>query len=192
MSHAMPKSGPRSQRGAAAVEFALGAMLFFTFVFGVIELARALYAYSTLVEVTRRAARAAAMADFSNANALDKVRHVAMFGDVGGMPLRVNLREEHLAIDYLNGELERVNPMPACPEQNIINCNLDPDGASCIRFVRVRLCKEGAAVDCARVDYVPLTGTNFFPGAPLQFPTFATITPVATLGHRPGVAGNCL
>lgn len=193
MSHSMPKLRLRSQAGVAAVEFALCAMIFFTFVFGVIELARALYAYSTMVEVTRRAARGAAFADFSNAGALAGVRRVAMFGDVpGGMPLRGNLREEQLAIDYLNGGLERVNPMPACPEQNIINCNQDPDGASCIRFVRVRLCSEGGGADCSRVPYEPIVSANFFPGAPLHFPTFATVTPVATLGHQPGVAGNCL
>lgn len=192
MSHSTPKPRLRSQTGAAAVEFALGAMVFFTFVFGVLELARALYAYSTMVEVTRRAARGAAMADFSSPGALAAVRHVAMFGSVGGMPLRGNLNEGQLAVDYLNGELERVDPMPACPEQNIINCNQDPDGASCIRFVRVRLCSEGGGAQCSRVPYEPIIGANFFPGAPLHFPTFATVTPVATLGHQPGVAGNCL
>ncbi|SHH40781.1 TadE family protein [Massilia sp. CF038] len=193
MRHFTPKSSPRSQFGVAAVEFALGSMLFFTFVFGVLELARALYAYSTMVEVTRRAARAAAFTDFSNAGALDGVRRVAMFGDIpGGMPLRGNLQEQHLAIDYLNGTLEQVSPMPACPEQNIINCNQDPEGASCIRFVRVRLCYQGSGPDCSRVEYVPIIGANFFPGAPLHFPSFATVTPVATLGYQPGVAGNCL
>ena len=53
----------RRQRGVAAVEFALGSLLFFTFVFGVIELARALYVYSTMVEVTRRAAAIGTDAD---------------------------------------------------------------------------------------------------------------------------------
>jgi hypothetical protein len=183
----------RAQCGAAAVEFALGSMLFFTFVFGVIELARALYAYSTMVEVTRRAARGAALADFSSSTDLANVRHIAMFGQIpGGMPLRGNLHSDQLAIDYLNGDMQRVEPMPACPAQNIINCNQDPDGASCIRFVRVRLCSEGGGTSCSRVDYVPIISANFFPGAPLQFPTFATVTPVATLGHQPGVAGNCL
>jgi hypothetical protein len=108
------------------------------------------------------------------------------------MPLRGNLREEHLAIDYLDGRLEPVSPMPSCPGQNIINCNQDPDGPSCIRFVRVRLCSDGGSAGCARVNYVPMIGANFFPGAPLHFPTFATVTPVATLGHQPGVAGNCM
>ena len=43
----------------------------------------------------------------------------------------------------------------------------------------------------AAVDYVPIVSANAFPGAPLQYPTFATVTPVATLGHQPGAAGHC-
>lgn len=181
------------QRGVAAVEFALGAMLFFIFVFGVIELARALYMWGTMIEVTRRTARLAAHADFSNGGALAAARAKAMFGELpGGMPLRGNLSDANLSIDYLNGNLERIDPLPACPAQNIINCNTDPEGASCIRFVRVRVCVEGGGASCTKVPYVPIISANFFPGAPLHYPTFATVTPVATLGHQPGVAGNCL
>jgi hypothetical protein len=176
----------------AAVEFALTAMFFFIFVFGVIELARALYMWGTMVEVTRRAARGAAYADFSDPAMLDTVRNKAMLADLtGGLPLRGNVSPSNLAIDYLNGSLQRVDPLPACPEENIINCNTDPDGASCIRFVRVRLCVESAGATCTRVNYDPLISANFFPGAPLQYPTFATVTPAATLGHQPGVAGHC-
>lgn len=192
MSHPASTKRPRSQRGVAAVEFALGAMLFFTFVFGVIELARALYMWGTLIEVSRRTARVAAFSDFSNGALMAEVRHRAIFGDLpGGMPLRGNVSEDNLAIDYLNGRLQRVDPLPACPEQNIINCNADPEGGACIRFVRVRLCVEGGGGSCTRVDYVPIISANFFPGAPLLYPTFATITPAGTLGYQPGVASNC-
>lgn len=193
MNHPATRTGLRAQCGVAAVEFALGAMLFFTFVFGVIELARALYMWSTMIEVTRRAARGASMADFSDPGVLGAVRGRAMFAELpGGLPLRGNLTEANLSIDYLNGSLERVSPVPACPEQNIVNCNTDPDGASCIRFVRVRLCVESGSADCTRVDYDPIISANFFPGAPLKYPTFATVTPVATLGHQPGAAGQCM
>lgn len=182
----------RAQRGATAVEFAVTALVFFTFVFGVIELARALYMWSTLVEVTRRAARGAATVDFSSPAALAAVKHKAIFADLpGGMPLRGNLTEHNLSIDYLNGSLVRVDPMPACPPQNIVNCTLDPEGASCIRFVRVRLCQESSGASCTPVNYVPLVGADFFPGDPMKIPTFATVTPVATLGHQPGSAASC-
>lgn len=186
-------SGSTSVTSVAAVEFALGAMLFFTFVFGVIELARALYMWSTMIEGTRRAARGASMADFSAPGVLAAVRARAMFAELpGGLPLRGKRTEDNLSIDYLNGRLERVSPVPACPEQNIINCNTDPDGASCIRFARVRLCVESGAADCTKVDYGPIISANFSPGAPLKYPTFATVTPVATLGRQPGAAGQCM
>jgi hypothetical protein len=191
MSRTTPTRALRSQRGVAAVEFALGAMLFFTFVFGVIELARALYMWSTMIEVTRRAARSAAYSDFSGPTLL-AVRRRAIFADLpGGMPLRGNLTEDNLNIDYLNGSLTRIDP-PSCPARNLVNCATDPNGASCVRFVRVRLCTTSSGALCDRVDYVPIVGADFFPGGPLQFPTFATVTPVATLGYRPGVAGACL
>ncbi|MES2316965.1 MAG: TadE/TadG family type IV pilus assembly protein [Pseudomonadota bacterium] len=183
----------RRQRGATAVEFALCSIIFFTFVFGVIELARALYMWNSMIEVTRRAARGAAAADFSDAAQMSQVRHRAMFGDIpGGLPLRGSVTEDNLAIDYLNGNLARVDPLPVCPEENLINCATDPDGASCIRFVRVRLCSASAGASCTPVDYDPIISANFFPGAPLQYPTFATVTPVATLGHQPGAAGTCM
>lgn len=182
----------RAQRGATAVEFGIGVMVFFTFVFGVIELARALYMWSTLVEVTRRASRGAAMADFSSAAAMNEVRHRAIFAHMpGGMPLRGKLTEDNLLIDYLNGSMAKVDPMPACPPQNVVNCTLDPEGSSCIRFVRVRLCQESSGSSCSRVDYAPLIGANFFPGGPLKIPTFATVTPVSALGHQPGAATTC-
>lgn len=193
MSHPVPRRSLAAQCGATAVEFALGAILFFTFVFGVLELARALYMWSTMVEVTRRAARFASTANFTDPAALAQLKNRAMFGELpGGMPLRGNLNENNLSVDFLNANLTRVDPLPACPEQNIINCTTDPDGPSCIRFVRVRLCVESSGAGCSRIDYVPLVGAAFFPGGPLQYPTFATVTPVATLGHQPGSPGNCL
>jgi hypothetical protein len=115
-----------------------------------------------------------------------------MFGDLpGGMPLRGNVSDANLSIDYLNGSLQRIDPLPACPAQNVANCAADPEGASCIRFVRVRLCAESGAAACPKVEYVPIISANFFPGAPLHYPTFATITPAAMLGYQPGVAGSC-
>jgi len=193
MNRAATRRSLAAQCGATAVEFSFAAMVFFTFVFGVIELARAMYMWSTMVEVTRRAARFASAANFAAPLALADVKHRAMFADLpGGLPLRGDVSENNLLIDYLNGSLAPVDPMPACPEQNIINCNIDPEGDSCIRFVRVRLCVESSGASCSRVDYVPMVGAGFFPGGPLQFPTFATVTPVATLGRQPGAASTCL
>ena len=184
-----PLPGTRKQRGVAAVEFGMLAMLFFTFVFGVIELARALYMWSSMVEVTRRAARTAAYSDFSSGAEMAALRSHAMFEHVGGLPLRGEIGPGNLNIDYLNGNLARVTP-PACPAQNYAICNADPDSPACIRFVRVRLCSESSGAACSHVDYVPIMGT-FFPAAALRYPTFATVTPAGSLGFRPGASGNC-
>jgi hypothetical protein len=176
-----------AQRGVATLEFALGAVVFFTFIFGIIEMARALYLVSTLVEVTRNAARTAAYADMGDAATKDTVLGNAMFQSIGGIPLGGGLNKENLAVDFLNSTLNPVNVINSCPEQNILNCATDPDGAACIRFVRVRLCANAA---CAQVPYVPLVGIGFPPGT-LNLPRFTTVTPVGTLGYRPGEAGAC-
>jgi len=55
----------RNQTGAAAVEFAFVAIIFFTLFFGVVEIARAMYISNTLQEVTRRAAELATNTDFT-------------------------------------------------------------------------------------------------------------------------------
>nr|WP_305907145.1 TadE family protein [Methylomarinum sp. Ch1-1]MDP4519872.1 pilus assembly protein [Methylomarinum sp. Ch1-1] len=53
------------QRGASMVEFALIALVFFTLIFGIIEFARVMFVYNTLVEATRRGARVAAVCPVS-------------------------------------------------------------------------------------------------------------------------------
>ncbi len=193
MKQLAPAPCPADQGGSTAVEFALTSMLFFIFIFGIVELARALYMWGTMVEVTQRAARAAAAIDFTQAGQLSVAREAAIFANLpGGLPLRGELGPDNLSVDYLNASLTVVNPLPACPAQNLINCSADPDGASCIRFVRVRLCTAGGGASCTRVDYVPIVGAGFFPGGPLQFPTFAAVTPVTSLGLSPGAAGSCM
>lgn len=186
----------RAQRGVAAVEFALGAMVFFVFIFGMFEMARAMYLVSTLVEVNRRAARAAASADMGKESVRTDVLGTAMFEKItGGLPLRGSLTKDNLKVEYLTAALQPVNfaaNVDNCPEQNLYNCATDPDGSTCIRFVRVRLCAavsdlnpDGTPKFCSAVNYVPLVGIGF-PGGALRLPTFVTTTPVGTLGYRPG------
>ncbi len=177
----------RAQRGVVAVEFGMLALVFFSLVFGTLEIARAMYLWSMMIESTQRAARGAAQARFDSATQ-EQVRNAAMFGQTGGVFMAGNLRPANLRIDYLNNGLDPVNP-PACPYQQIVNCSANVNAANCIRFVRVRLCTSGdGAGGCTRVDYIPLFGGSFFPSGLLQFPTFATITPAGLLGHQPGGA----
>jgi hypothetical protein len=154
------------------------AVVFFTLLFGVFELARIMYMWSTLAEVVGRAARMAAMENPRNEA---QVRSDAMFRNAAGrLPLGGGIDPSYLRIDYLAANRQtRVTP-PACPEQNIINCTNDPLGASCIRFVRVRLCKPGT--DCTPVSFVPAVGLDALANLNIELPTFATVAPVEALG----------
>lgn len=60
-------SNPIRQRGAAAVEFAVIAILFLGLVIGVIEFARLMFIYSTSVEATRLGARLAVVCSVGDA-----------------------------------------------------------------------------------------------------------------------------
>ena len=182
---------PIAQRGATAVEFAWCATLFFAFVFGMIELSRALYLWNTMTEVTRRAARTASVSAF-DAPTKAQVQHQAMF-DSDKLPMAGDITDQHLAIDYLQSDaVTPVAAMPLCPTANLINCTANPNGASCIRYVRVRLCLDGPG-NCSRIPYTTMTGLeNFLPSAfSFSFPRFTTISPIGSLGRRPAVTTTC-
>ena len=92
----------RRQRGAAAIEFALLAAIFFTLVFGIIEVARLMYVYNTLQEVTRRAAAAAANVNPGDATALARLKQAAVFRtSAGGLALAPPVTDEHIRVNYL-------------------------------------------------------------------------------------------
>lgn len=57
------RASPQKQQGAAAVEFALVAIVFFMLLFGVMEMARILFTWNSAVEATRYGARVAAVCD---------------------------------------------------------------------------------------------------------------------------------
>lgn len=181
--HILPHSHlPAAQRGVVAVEFAIVSMVFFVFVFGTIEVARAFFLWSTMTEVTNRAARATAMTDFTSATSLATVRQNAMFVSSGGkLALGGGIDDSYLKIDYLQSDARTpVAAMPNCAPQNVVNCTDDPDGASCIRFVRARLCKPGT--NCDRVEYVPLVALLGIQALKTNMPTFAAVAPAESLG----------
>lgn len=186
------------RRGGAAgvitVELAVVLGIFLVFVFGTVEVARLVFLLNTAQDVTRRAARAAAMTDFSKGEAMTSLRHAALFRDTDeALPLLPELTPDRLRIEYLSlsvdGALAPVTAAPACPAQNVVNCTIDPNGTSCIRFVRVRIC---AAADgpCTPLPYTTLTG--LLPGlGPLKLPISTAIAKAETLGYQPGTS-SCL
>lgn len=183
-----------SERGTYSVEFALVIVIFLAFIFGIIEVARAMYVVNTLQEVTRRAASAAANVDFRDQAAKDGVRQRAIFrNSPGELILGKPITDAHLRIDYLalvrNGTGMTVTPidsgaMPTCPARNRLTCLADPNSPSCIRFVRVRVCATGNANECQPVRYTPIVPLVHLP---LDLPRATTIASAETLGYRSGM-----
>jgi Flp pilus assembly protein TadG len=185
--------GPRRpgtrQDGVAAVEFAVLAIVFFMLVFGVLEIARAIYLFNTLQEVTRRAAAMAASSNFDSST-VGAVRQNALFADAkGNLVLGDPVTPANLKIDYLSlsrdstGVLtaQPASPMPTCPARNMLNCLTNPYGASCIRLVRVRICDPLGTDDCTPVSYkmlFPLVDLSL-----LKLPRSETVVPAQSLGY---------
>lgn len=180
-------------RGATVAEFALSLVIFLGAVFFVLEAARALYLWNTLQEVTRRAAAAAAVSDFSNPAVMEQVRQASILRDsAGGLALGMPITDAHVRIDYLSltrngdGSLTPTpipaGALPACPAQARINCAATPYGPGCIRMVRARICAPGAE-DCGAIAYQPL-----FPLTTLgiTLPPSPTISRAESLGFQPG------
>jgi hypothetical protein len=134
-----------SQRGVATVEFALVAMVFFTLLFGVLELARMLYVFNSVQEVTRRAAREAAVRWTSDG---DKtiIKELALFGG-SELPGGAAVNSAAIKIEYLRFDGNSVTTAPTSPADNLSACGDALRVDSCIYSVRVSV---------TGVTYVPL------------------------------------
>ena len=173
--------------GTAAVEFALVAVIFFTLVFGIIEVSRLLYVFNTLQEVTRRGAAAAVNVYPRDTAAIAKVRQYAVFRDSPGeLILAQPVTDQHIRLDYLAYDLSVIpqGSWPSCAAQNRQICMANPHSSSCIRFVQVRVCDPAHTDDCYPVQYqvlVPLVPLA------LPMPKAETIATVETLGYQAGM-----
>lgn len=184
------------QGGVTAVEVAFLCFIFFLLVFTTLELARLMYVYNTLQEVTRRAAHELANTPPADPDSpsIVAVRRRAIFQDKGNdLVLASPVTIDHVRVDYQSlvrdpssGTLQRVptSPLPASAAANRQICMADPNNSGCVRFVRVRICEPGNAGSCAAVAYLPL-----FPLVPLalKLPTSSTVTPAESLGFQAGM-----
>jgi hypothetical protein len=189
----IPRPRPDRQTGTAAIEFAMLAMIFFTFIFGIIEVARIGFLYNTLQEVTRRAAYATANAPPGDIAALNRIRQGAIFRtSAGELVLGAPVTDQHVRIDYMaltrdttTGALTRsqVEQIPATPAQNRLICMGDPNSPNCIRLVRVRICEPGSA-ECRAVQsplMIPLLQLS------VPLPAAETTTSAESLGYTQGM-----
>lgn len=177
------------RRGAAAVEFGLVVLGLVLFLFAIIEYARLMFLWNAVQDVTRRAARAAAITDFSDSAAMQLLRQKALLRDSDGpLLLAPNVDGANVRIEYLwqdsAGALQAVTPLPGCPLANRVNCARDPLGSSCIRFIRVRLCQAGPGA-CQPPAYqalLPLVPV------PATLPPATALVAAESLGFTPGQA----
>lgn len=175
---------PGAQRGSTAVEFALVASVYFLFVFGSIELARMLYTLNTLTEVVNRTARGAAVTNPSDAGGMSAMRKQAIFDTVDGrLPLGSGIDTSYVRIEYLAADRSTaITTLPVCPVNNVMNCLLDPNGATCIRHIRVRVCDPSDDTTCKPVSYAPMLALDGLAAFHFNLPAFTTVVPAQTLG----------
>lgn len=168
------------------MEFALLATVFFTFVFGIIEVSRLLFVYNTLQEVTRRGAAAAVGVYPSEHEAIARVKQAAIFRTTPGpLVLAPPVTDQNVRISYLKFDLSVVPEAswPASAASNRQICMADPHAANCIRFVQVQICAVGAPGVCE-----PVQSQMLLPLVDLRIPLHkaTTIAQVESLGYVPG------
>jgi Flp pilus assembly protein TadG len=93
------RSCESNQRGSTLLEFAIGATVFLTVMFAVLEFGRALWIHNALADAARRGARYATMHSTAD---IDKVKNVVVFGDPdgGGQPMVNNLTTANVEVNY--------------------------------------------------------------------------------------------
>jgi len=132
-------SAPRPQQvrqhGAAVVEFAMISLIFFTLLFGALELARMMYIYNTLQEVTRRAAREMTVRWITQEAT---VKTLALFGSAS-LPGGAMIDSSSINIEYLTADGNPVTVFPSDPSDNLSACGDATRTASCIYSVRVTI-----------------------------------------------------
>jgi hypothetical protein len=89
------------QRGLTSVEFSIVGLVLFIILFGAFEMARMLWVYNALDEVTRRGARMAAVCQLND----PAIQQVAIFntsGDTGASALIPGLTTANIELNYLD------------------------------------------------------------------------------------------
>jgi Flp pilus assembly protein TadG len=96
-----------SERGSTLLEFAIGATVFLSVMFAVLEFGRALWVHNALTDAARRGARYAVIHAATDA---DSVKNVVVYGDPnpanGTQPVVNNLTTDNVVVTYSNFELE--------------------------------------------------------------------------------------
>ena len=185
-------STAHSQRGVAAVEFALIAVVFFMVLLGIAEFGRIMYVWNTTQEVTRRAAREAVVRDFSAAETAAIKREAIFQAGTSGtvsLPAGVEITNATVRLVYLtvdaggNPVAITAGNMPADPADNISACG---DAArmfiSCIRFVQACIAVDDTCV--SSIPYQPMVVLlgNLGIDLAINIPASTVVMPAESLG----------
>jgi Flp pilus assembly protein TadG len=144
------------QRGAAMVEFALIGLIFFTLLFGIIEVGRAFFTYNTLQEAIRRGARVAAVCPVSTAG-ISYVKQVTIFRtpDSSDTPL-LGLTPANIRISYLDSDMAIVATDTDSSSWPATNYD---DKYDDIAFVQVSIDQNDNALQ--HTLFIPVVGSTF-------------------------------
>lgn len=95
-----------TERGTALLEFAIGATVFLTVMFGIFEFSRLLWIHNALSDAARRGARYAVTHTAADA---PSVANVVVYGDAAGgtTPLVDNLQTSNVQVSYANFGLDK-------------------------------------------------------------------------------------
>ncbi len=154
------------QNGSVSVEFALVSVVLFSLIFGTMELGRVFMVWNAAQEITRRAARDAAVDGFSALPYArnDAVLQPATSGNDATFPGLPELGAMAVSIQFMSGAFGALTPAAVLPTdglQNQLNCA--QGSTPCITAVQAMLCTPGSN-PCSPIAYLPV-GIPFLPMA---------------------------
>lgn len=156
------------QAGAAAVEFAIVAIFFFTLLLGIIEFGRALYVFNTLQEATRNLARKAVVERVSVSSTNAFKRDNALFGGTA-LPGGAEVVVGNVTVQFLDADGDVLTG--SIPDDQFSECLTG--GPRCVAFVRARI--TGA-------QYQPMIA-GFFPFLRIPLPESTVTMPAESMGE---------
>jgi Flp pilus assembly protein TadG len=164
----------KRQRGAALVEFAIIAAVFFMLLFGIIEVGRAFYIHNGLQEAVRRGARVAAVCPVT-ADGIRFVKHVTIYKtpDSTNTPL-LGLSENNIRVKYYDSDMAL---LATDTDASTFPASVSDEEYDDIAFVEVSLAPQNSA-DAYRHTWIIPFFYRTFAVAPM-----ITVLPSESLGR---------